>query len=57
MTGARIHRDMEELRRTVRARSSITGRFVKIATAIRHPRTTILERRKQARQRHRAGKS
>lgn len=29
-----------------RARSSITGRFVSFWYAIRHPRTTIFERRK-----------
>lgn len=29
-----------------RSRSAITGRFVKLATAIRHPRETIRERRK-----------
>lgn len=28
-----------------RIRSAITGRFVKLATAIRHPRTTVRERR------------
>ncbi len=29
-----------------RYRSSITGRFIKIVQALRHPRTTIRERRK-----------
>lgn len=32
-----------------RYRSAITGRFVKLATAIRHPRLTIRERRRQRR--------
>ena len=31
-----------------RSRSAITGRFVKLATAIRHPRTTIRERRRKS---------
>jgi hypothetical protein len=30
-----------------RARSSVTGRFVSLWYAIRHPRTTMIERRKK----------
>lgn len=30
------------------ARSAITGRFVKVAYALRHPRTTIIERRNRS---------
>lgn len=30
--------------RTGKARSAVTGRYVKAATAARHPRTTVVER-------------
>jgi hypothetical protein len=30
-----------------RYRSAITGRFVKLATWVRHPRTTVRERRRK----------
>jgi hypothetical protein len=30
-----------------RARSAITGRFVSLVYALRHPKTTILEQRKK----------
>jgi hypothetical protein len=39
-----LEREMERLRGTVRARSSITGRWVALKWALRHPRTTVLSR-------------
>jgi hypothetical protein len=30
-----------------RARSAITGRFVSLAHALRHPKTTVIEQRKK----------
>lgn len=50
MSGARVRRDMEVLRLSIpkqRARSAITGRWIKAATARRWPKFTILERRRK----------
>jgi hypothetical protein len=43
MSARQIRRDMDRLRGTVRARSSVTGKFVSLWYAITHPKTTVVE--------------
>jgi hypothetical protein len=44
VSARQIRADMDRLRGTVRARSSITGRFRSLRWALTHPRRAVLER-------------